>query len=278
MRTAMCTRFSRGSASRREGLGYTDDAMSDPKKEARDLRELDEKRVIREFFAGVKDGVVVEVGANDPTALTSQSLHLERELGWKAILVEPNPDLARQARELRPGASVFECACVSDDGIGELSFYIPIGAKGEIHSHAAIGKNIDDHDYAEHRELRVKGRTLDSIIGECGLEKIHLLSIDVEGAEMEVLKGLDLRRHRPELILLEDKHVFLDKHRFLKRAGYVLAMRTGQNCWYVPEGGRMPETTRQHRVSIFRRLYFSIWLKKAKLAARKRSLSPFFRV
>ncbi|MFT7172921.1 MAG: FkbM family methyltransferase, partial [Paracoccaceae bacterium] len=213
--------------------------------------------------------------ANDPSSHTSQSLHLEDELGWTAVLVEPNPDLAHRAREERPEAKVFELACVSSDTVGEITFYIPISAKGEIHSHASIEKNIDDQQYAEHREIRVKSKSLNSILDEAGIDQIDLVSIDVEGAEMEVLAGLDLEKHRPYMILLEDKHVFLNKHRFLKKNGYSLVFRSCQNCWYVPVGSPRPDQSLGQKFSLFRRLYFSIWIKKTKLALKKRSLKPF---
>lgn len=250
--------------------------MSSIKKAARDLREKREKETIRAYFEHRRGGLVVEVGANDPLRDTSQSLHLEKELGWQSVLVEPNPDLAEQARQSRKEARIFECACVSRDDMGEICFYIPVNEQNqEIHSHAAIAKNIDDHDYANHRELRIGSRTLNSILTECDLPRIDLLSIDVEGAELEVLQGLDLGRHRPRLILLEDKHVFLDKHRFLKRNSYSLVKRTCQNSWYVPHGEKAPNRTLKERYSLCRRLYLSIWLKKTKLAFRKRSLHPF---
>lgn len=248
--------------------------MSSPTRESsRALREEREKEMIRAYFENRRGGLVVEVGANDPLRDTSQSLHLEKELGWKSVLIEPNPDLAEQARKCREDALVFEFACVSSDEIGEISFFIPLNKdQVEIHSHAAIARNIDDHDYTAHRELKVKSRTLDSILDESGLQEIDLLSIDVEGAELEVLKGLNLERRRPKLILLEDKHVFLDKHRWLKKNGYQLAKRTCQNSWYVPRGARIPDRTLHERFSLFRRLYFSIWLKKAKLVLRNRRL------
>lgn len=248
------------------------------KKSSRDERERQEKELIRAYFNHRRNGLVVEVGANDPLRDTSQSLHLEQELGWKSVLIEPNPDLADQARKSRKEATVFEAACVSRDDIGEISFFIPVNDQQvEIHSHAAIAKNIDDHAYSNHRELKVKSRTLGSIIDECDLPKIDLLSIDVEGAELEVLQGLNFKKHRPKLILLEDKHVFLDKHRFLKKNGYFLAKRTCQNSWYIPQGEKLPARTLHEKWSLFRRLYFSSWLKKAKLALRKRSLWAGFR-
>jgi hypothetical protein len=46
-------------------------------------------------------------------------------------------------------------------------------------------------------------RTLAALIAEAGLQGIDFLKIDVEGAEAEVLAGMDFKRHRPRVILLE---------------------------------------------------------------------------
>ena len=46
-------------------------------------------------------------------------------------------------------------------------------------------------------------RTLAALIAEAGLETIDFLKIDVEGAEADVLAGMDFERHRPRVILLE---------------------------------------------------------------------------
>ena len=62
-----------------------------------------------------------------------------------------------------------------------------------------------------------------------------LLSVDVEGHELEVLSGFDFARWRPQLILLEDHVGNLQRHRFLKGAGYRLIRRFENNGWYVPK-------------------------------------------
>jgi Methyltransferase FkbM domain len=41
------------------------------------------------------------------------------------------------------------------------------------------------------------------LIDEAGLDAIDFLKIDVEGAEADVLGGLDLTRHRPRVVLVE---------------------------------------------------------------------------
>ena len=59
-------------------------------------------------------------------------------------------------------------------------------------------------------------RTLDEILTEARAPSpIDLLSVDVEGHELDVLRGFDFARWRPRLILLEDHVGNLDKHRFL---------------------------------------------------------------
>src|SRR5215831_4591146 len=57
-------------------------------------------------------GFFVEAGANDGLA-QSNTLYLERYLGWRGLLVEPIPELARLCRVNRPRAMVEECALVS---------------------------------------------------------------------------------------------------------------------------------------------------------------------
>ena len=244
-------------------------------REMQDLVEIEEKKAIRDFFNHVRGGMVVEVGANEPVGIYSQSWHLEEELGWKCLLVEPNPVLAEKARNSRTNSVIFECACVSRDDAGDLVLYVPLDGAEEVTGHASIGKNIDDFSYKNHKEYAVKTSTLDSLLEKENVSKIDLLSIDVEGAEMEVLKGIDLLKYRPRLILLEDKHVYLDKHGHLKNHGYKLVKRTNLNFWYIPDEETRPPQSISEKARLIKRMYLSRWWKKLKLALRDRNIRPF---
>jgi hypothetical protein len=48
------------------------------------------------------------------------------------------------------------------------------------------------------------------------------------------LRGLDLGRYEPQLILIEEHFYGLEKHFYLRRHGYKLVRRSGYNNWYVP--------------------------------------------
>lgn len=234
-----------------------------------------EKQRIRDYFGQRRGGVFVEVGANEPVSPFSQSWHLEHELGWRGLLVEPIPALAEQARQQRPNAIVCECACTAPEKTGVVNLLIPQQNGELITGHAALQANVDDHAYTQHQAITVRAVTLTELLDRHGIDTIDLLSIDVEGLELDVLRGLDFTRFIPRLILLEDKHVYLTKHLFLKRLGYTLARRENGNCWYIAPGEPIPDEPWRARWRLYKRLYLSIWWKKLKLAWRQRTLAPF---
>ncbi len=184
-----------------------------------------------QFFAGRPSGYFVDVGANDPKAI-SQSWHLER-MGWDGVLVEPQPALAQKLREQRR-AKVFACACSSPANAGKL---LRLHVAG-IHS----SLNPDFFVAGMRREdvIEVPARTLDDILEDADAPTpIDFLSIDVENHEIEVLSGLTLTRWQPRLILIEDLALNLRIHRLLSSRGYKWVRRTGLNSWYVPKSSPM---------------------------------------
>lgn len=245
------------------------------KSPSKEQREALEKSLVRDYFEQRRNGFFVDVGANDPTAIISQSFHLEQQLDWSGILIEPNPMFTMLCAQYRKNSIAFQCACVEHDNYADISLYIPLLDGTEMDTHAGIGKNIDDFDYQQHKEITVPARTLNSILQEVEATEIDLLSIDVEGAELQVLQGLDLEKYKPKLILLEDKHLYLTKHRYLKKNGYRMIKRTSWNFWYAPIGAKTMPQSFYEKFRILKRMYLSIWLKKLKYSIRHKTLKPF---
>ena len=77
--------------------------------------------------------------------------------------------------------------------------------------------------------------TLNAVLVQAGVQQLDFLSVDVEGAELDVLRGFSFQRYRPKLILLEDFAEGLEKHRFMRARGYKRVRRTGNNSWYIPQ-------------------------------------------
>ena len=216
-------------------------------------------RLVAAFFGKTK-GFFVEVGANDPRE-RSQTWHLE-QAGWSGVLIEPQPDLADELRSRRT-AKVFAVACSSPDNAGRT---LPLHVAGPLSSldrqHMAPGS-------APAGVINVPVRTLDSVLEEAGVPvAFDFLSIDVEGHEIEVLRGFDAAHWRPRLILLEDHVADLSKHRYLGKAGYRIIRRYENNGWYVP--AKSAVTCRlADRWEIVRKYYLGLPFRMARNLSRR---------
>lgn len=184
-------------------------------------------------------GVFVEIGAHDGISLSNSQFF--EGIGWKCLLVEANPGLVGKCRQNRPDAIVVHAAVGADDG-GTIPFSQVTGPNGmEMLSHtvtsaghlkriAAKGGRID--------VLQVPRRSLQAILNEhhCGTPDI--LSIDVEGAELDVLKGVDFEHCRPKVIVVEDNTAGRDSAvaSFLGTVRYRRVITVGCNDIFVADG------------------------------------------
>jgi FkbM family methyltransferase len=202
--------------------------------------QFGEDKILAELFQSTVEGSCVEVGANNGVD-DSTTLFFE-ELGWKCILVEPNPDLCKEIRRKRR-STLFECAISSKRG--EAVLYVAGGAD-RSHGMSTISDSQEDHDRIKSYgfdcvPVKVKVRTLDEILEETGIDcDIDFMSIDVEGLELEVLKGLSIEKWKPKIILVEDNSNFENKdvRNYLKQHEYVRFDRTGVNDWFTHSSNR----------------------------------------
>jgi len=161
------------------------------------------------FFSRKKNGFFVDVGAHDGVTW-SNSLALERQLHWKGICIEPNPELFNLCDGIRTSINLNECC--SDEEKNEMFRIIEgeaaciggiVGFFEEDHKQR-IEEEVERYSVT-YKDVAMPTRTLKSLIEELEITKIDYLSIDCEGAEAKILKGLDLSKHRPTLISVENQ-------------------------------------------------------------------------
>jgi FkbM family methyltransferase len=163
------------------------------------------------FFATEPAGVFVDVGAARPEFLSMSALY--RAHGWRVIAIEPNPAFAAEQRAA--GHDVLEYAC-SDREEDDVEFEV-VDLHGDLYeggpisfeSFSSLGIKDSYRQLREHldvRRIRVNVRRLDALLAEHApeLDRLDLLSIDVEGWELEVLAGLSLERYRPTVLIIEN--------------------------------------------------------------------------
>ena len=155
-------------------------------------------------YLNFNDGFFIEAGAAD--GLFQSTTHgLETGKNWKGILVEPNSAEYQSCIANRPNSKVFNCALVNPEYGWEtikMNYRTWHGAdRGAVTS--VSDSNINPIWGAHVSEYNVRARTLDSILEEEGISKIDFLSLDVEGYELNVLKGFNISKYKPSIVLVE---------------------------------------------------------------------------
>ncbi|MCW1382687.1 FkbM family methyltransferase [Novosphingobium sp. KCTC 2891] len=190
-----------------------------------------EDRILRRIFGPQYRGTCVEVGAFDGRS-GSNTLAFE-EVGWTTVLVEPNPALAARIRAERPAAQLYECAVGAR--AGEVVLAIPVGSE----TLASVSDNPEQISRMNGarggvRNVTVPQRTIDDVLSAAGVSKIDFMTIDVEGYEMDALRGFDIARWKPRIVILEDNSsgTSVEIPTWMKQHGYLRFRSSGCNDWY----------------------------------------------
>jgi FkbM family methyltransferase len=157
---------------------------------------------------GIQQPTYLDVGANHPKFISNTYYFYKR--GAHGVLVEPNPRLAKLLRSARPRDIVLEV------GIGltaetQADFYVFGGfadglstfSKSEATHWETVGLKGHGTIPVE-KVIKVPLVPINKIVADNFQDKApSLLSLDVEGLDLDVLKGLDFDRFAPDVVCVE---------------------------------------------------------------------------
>lgn len=156
-----------------------------------------EEWIIRDFFDDRRGGFFLDVGANH-YQYASTTYYLEKHLGWSGIAVEPLRRFAAEYETHRP-ATRFLPFFVSDVSDAQAKLYV-------LDQHTVVSsseRSFTERTGQNPTEMIVPTITLNDLLASAGVERIDLLSMDIELSEPKALAGFDIRRYRPELVCIE---------------------------------------------------------------------------
>jgi FkbM family methyltransferase len=164
---------------------------------------------MNKLYSGKK--IYFEAGAHDGH-FQSRTYQFKDDANYFGILVEPSPDTYHACCHNRKNSNtlIYNCALVSNtyntDTVKLYSSSIS-SAMNMIQE-----SNLDHKDYAHFSTegINVPARTIQSILDENSILEIDYMYLDVEGAEINALLGIDFSKTKINFLEVET-HMWVKK-------------------------------------------------------------------
>ncbi|MEP4149538.1 MAG: FkbM family methyltransferase [Halioglobus sp.] len=192
--------------------------------------------VLWRALGNIEGGFYIDVGANDPVDDSVTKLFYDK--GWTGINIEPIEQWHEKLELERPKDINLKVA--AGDRAGELTIYDLPDTGLSTSDKATAERHEKDRGYSKNA-VTVPLVTLTSICEKYSKGDIHFLKIDVEGAEAEVIRGMDLSHIRPWILVVEATQPNLPIEDFdswepiLVEANYKFVYFDGLNRFYIAD-------------------------------------------
>lgn len=205
------------------------------------VSQFGEDAWILDLFEGKLDGVYLEVGAFDGVLLSTT--YAMEAIGWRGLLVEPLEDRYLACVKQRPGSVVVRAAVGKRGSSGTTSFEqivgVGEGALADVASSIALPEHQREHAKrydASVKKIEVPLTTLAELLDRANFGgRVDVAVVDVEGFEYEAIDGLELERHRPRVLIVEDLSGGKEQRvaGVLRSSGYVESAMIGHNRTWI---------------------------------------------
>jgi len=171
----------------------------------------------------------VECGANDGVS-GSVTWWFEKERGWKGILLDANPHCYQKMVENRPDCINLHMAL--SDSRGSSSFTFPLDCpRGLYPGGGRLGGTFGSSPTETHE---VSIDTYENMIVDHNIARIDLFVLDVEGHELEVLRGAQGAAVQPRVWAIETNKITVDEiFNILGPLGYEVAGGDRSNTYFL---------------------------------------------
>lgn len=181
----------------------------------------------------------LDIGCNDPMYLNNTYFFYRYKQG-SGVLVEPNPDLSSKIRSKRPGDTLLNVG-IGLNNENEANYYMMDWHEFNTFSEE-VAKETEAHYKGQNnlkQVIKLKLISINQILEDHFTSAPDVLSIDVEGLDLEILKTLHFEKFAPKIICTEIKvagsisqNPTID---FLNTKGYKLFCKTPINGIFINE-------------------------------------------
>jgi FkbM family methyltransferase len=196
--------------------------------------EFESDKYVREHFFSDYNyhGTLIEVGAG-PVEFYSFSKHF-RENNWRCIGFEPNTKFYEKHKKL--GHEIYQLAIADFTGKSPFTTVDTEnwGPDNEEISYSALSVRYPC-PFEKRKTFEVDVDTLDNILPMLNVSNIDILTVDTEGWELDVMRGLDTKRYRPKVIVLENYLFSNEYDLYMESIDYKKIHQIEYNFFYIPK-------------------------------------------
>lgn len=202
-------------------------------------QDKEDQFLFSSFFKGLCGGSYVELGGLDGVRFSNSHM-FHFGLQWHGVLIEPNPISFEALKNNRPADDTFnEAVCARTTDVSFINSH-ERAVTGVLEFMAPSFIQQWHKSFKPSEVLKIKCKPLSLIIDESSIGKgkaIDFLSLDVEGAEFEVLKTLDFKKHHFGVVFYEaDEHNPIKNEAMktmLEKHGYIFRIHTLRSNFHV---------------------------------------------
>ena len=196
--------------------------------------QLNQDLWILQLYGEKKEGYFVEVGSTDGTNLSNTHL-LEKGYDWNGICIDADPTQWESLQKQRNCATSNACIWSKS---GENVPYLVQSCYSGIESHTEKKDYPNEDGNVDYREtISLTTKTLDEVLRENNAPPfIEYISIDTEGSELEVLRGIDYSSFTIGAFTIEHNNNQIQKeelNKFLESKGYERFAEVQWEDWYI---------------------------------------------
>ncbi len=190
--------------------------------------------IIWRAFKSVAQGFYIDIGAAHPIWESVTKAFYDR--GWHGINIEPNPHFHAMLEQERPRDANLLALAGCESGARNLHI---VGQSGLSTAAEESKRLLEERGHEVTSRIESKVVRLDDVLREHNVREIHFLKIDVEGMEVEVLRGCSLQEFRPKIIVVESTVPETNSRRddglrdFLLAYNYEFVFFDGLNDYFV---------------------------------------------
>lgn len=198
-----------------------------------------EDLTVDRLLSGKRNGFYVEVGAHHPFRFSNTYFFYKKR--WSGICIDPLPGIKGLFNMRRPRDLFLEMGISANEG--ELEYFMFNEPALNTFDPAVAAQRNGQMGYCLVESRKIKTTPLAEVLKThlSQDQAIDLLSVDVEGLDLEVLKSNDWERFKPRVVIVECLTALLDDintdpvYIFLKSKGYRLYGKSGYSFIFILE-------------------------------------------